>query len=161
MWSAVSSSRSGTSTGSTAGSLTRSQPGEEERPFSFDQTHVLAVVAGVKLPWGWRIGARFRYATGNPFTPLEPGYYDATADVYVPKPAGAPLSGRVDDFMQLDLRVDKTFIFESWTLKMYLEFQNATNRENVEFINYTYDYSAQDAVNGLPIIPSIGIRGSF
>ena len=137
------------------------QPGDEERPFSYDQTHVLALVAGVKLPWGWRIGARFRYATGNPYTPLEPGYYDSTADIYVPKPAGPQLSGRLDDFIQLDVRIGKTFTFESWTLKMYLELQNATNQQNVEFINYSYDYREPEPVNGLPIIPSIGIRGSF
>ena len=137
------------------------QPGDTERFFSYDQTHVLALVAGVKLGWGWRIGGRFRYATGNPYTPLEPGYYDAAADVYVPKPSAPALSGRIDDFFQLDLRIDKTFVFESWSLKVYLEFQNATNQQNVEFMNYSYDYRKEEPVTGLPLIPSLGIRGSF
>ena len=142
-------------------SIRRDQPGDPERFFSFDQTHVLAVVAGVKLPHGWRIGARFRYTTGNPFTPLQPGYYDAAADVWVPRPAGPALSGRVDDFIQLDVRVDKRFVFNNWKLKLYLELQNATNQQNTEFVNYTYDYRERDDVAGLPIIPSLGIRGSF
>jgi TonB family protein len=137
------------------------QPGQEDRFFSYDQTHVLALVAGLKLPLGWRIGARFRLTSGNPFTPLEAGYYDATSDVYVPKPAGSPLSNRVPDFIALDLRVDKLWLFDDWRLKVYLEFQNATNQENVEFVNYNEDYSKRDDVNGLPIIPSFGMRASF
>ena len=142
-------------------SIRRDQPGEPERLFSFDQTHVLAVVAGLKLPHGWRIGARFRYTTGNPYTPLQPGYYDAASDVWVPRPAGPPLSARVDDYIQLDVRIDKRFVFNNWKLKLYIELQNATNQKNTEFVNYTYDYRVRDDVAGLPIIPSLGIRGSF
>lgn len=136
-------------------------PGEPERPFSFDQTHVLSLVAGLDLGSGWRAGLRFRYTTGNPFTPLTSAYYDSRADVYVPRAAAAPLSQRVDDFIALDLRIAKTWTFETWQLEWYLELNNATNRQNVEFVSYTYDYSERQDVTGLPITPSLGLRAKF
>lgn len=135
--------------------------GEAERPFSFDQTHVLAVVAGVNLGAGWRIGTRLRYGTGNPYTPLTTGYFDAESDVYVPRPAGAPLSRRLPDFVQWDLRVDKEVLFDVWRLKFYLEITNVSNQANVEFLDYNFDYSSQENVNGLPIFPSLGVRASW
>ena len=137
------------------------RPGEPERYFSFDQTHVLAVVAGVQLGAGWRFGARVRYATGNPFTPLEPAYFDAGSDVWIPRAAGAPLSGRAGGFFQLDVRFDKTFIFDLWRLALYLELNNATNRANIESIGYSDDYQRRNDITSLPLTPSLGIRGSF
>ncbi|MCC6623612.1 MAG: TonB-dependent receptor [Deltaproteobacteria bacterium] len=137
------------------------RPGQPERFFSFDQTHVLALVAGVQLGDGWRFGTRLRYATGNPFTPLEPAYYDAGADVWVPRAAAAPLSERTAGFFQLDLRVDKTFVFDDWRLDLYLELNNATNRRNIESVQYASDYQSRDDIESLPLTPSLGIRGSF
>jgi hypothetical protein len=137
------------------------RPGQPERFFSFDQTHVLALVAGVQLGAGWRFGTRLRYATGNPFTPLEPAYFDAGADVWVPRAAAAPLSRRSGDFFQLDLRIDKTFIFDRWRLDLYLELNNATNQANIEAIQYSDDFTRRDDITSLPLTPSLGIRGSF
>jgi len=137
------------------------RPGQPDRAFSFDQTHVLALVAGVQLGAGWRAGARFRYATGNPFTPLEPAYFDAGSDVWVPRAAAAPFTRRVADFVQLDLRVDKTILFDTWRLQLYLELNNATNRANVEAVGYSRDFTRREDIESLPITPSIGVRGSF
>lgn len=137
------------------------RPGEEERFFSFDQTHVLAVVAGVQLGAGWRFGARVRYATGNPFTPLEPAYFDAGSNVWVPRAAGAALSDRAPAFFQLDLRIDKTWLFDAWKLDVYFELSNATNRGNVESVQYAPDYRSRDDITSLPLVPSLGVRGSF
>ena len=137
------------------------RPGEPERFFSFDQTHVLALVAGVQLGAGWRFGTRLRYSTGNPFTPLEPAYYDAGADVWVPPASGDLLSGRAEAFFQLDLRIDKTWLFDTWKLDLYFELSNATNRRNIEAIGYSDDFRERDDIQSLPIIPGLGLRGSF
>lgn len=146
-------------------SLSRSvridRPGKPERLFSYDQTHVLSLVSSVVLGAGWKAGLRMRYSTGNPYTPLKPGYYDSNADVYVPQPAGAALSARIEDFFALDLRVSKEFRFETWILNAYLEINNATNRENVENVGYRYDYSTRNDINGLPLVPSFGVKGVY
>ena len=41
-----------------------------ERPSDFDQRHNLILLASYELPKRWRIGGRFRFVTGYPFTPV-------------------------------------------------------------------------------------------
>jgi hypothetical protein len=139
---------------------TRRQPGEPEYPFEFDQTHLLTAIASWDLPGNWRIGTRVRYATGNPSTPITGGIYDSDNDVYFPV-RGAFYSDRVAPFFQLDVRVDKKWIKDTWILTGYLDIQNATNRMNPEQIQYAYDYSDQEVVSGLPIIPTLGVQAEF
>ena len=68
---------------------------------------------------------------------------------------------RLPTFHQLDLRVDKKFVFDSWILNVYLDLQNAYNRGNPEGVQYNYDATLAQYATGLPIIPSFGIRGEF
>lgn len=139
----------------------RKDSGQDEyRLFSLDQTHILTVIAQYKLSPQWELGARYRYTTGNPQTPYVSAVYDADADAYVPVP-GAPNSTRVDAFQQLDIRLDRKWIFDQWILTAYLEIQNALNRSNIERDNYNYNFTQSRPVTSLPIIPSIGIRGEL
>jgi hypothetical protein len=138
----------------------RDGPGEEYRPFTFDQTHILSVVASVQLPWRLIFGARFRYVTGNTETPITGSLYDADSDVYVPIP-GATNSERVPSYNQLDLRLERRWVFDRWALTAYLDVQNSYNRQNPEGWVYSYDYRQREVLSGLPIIPSIGIKGEL
>jgi hypothetical protein len=130
------------------------------RLFDNDQTHNLTAVAQYRLSQTWEIGTRFRYVSGNPTTPVESATYDSDADVYVPR-YGAVNSKRLADFHQLDVRVDKHFIFDAWRLTAYLDIQNAYGRQNSEGINYNYDYSQSSTAGGLPLLPSFGVKGEF
>ncbi|HWE29589.1 MAG TPA: TonB-dependent receptor, partial [Polyangia bacterium] len=138
----------------------RDHPGDPWRPFQYDQTHILTVIAGYHLPWEIDVGARFRYVTGNPSTALGPGVFDADQGVVIPIP-GLPYGERLPAFTQLDLRIDKRFTFKSWILSIYLDVSNVTNNANVEGYAYSYDYTQRRAVTGLPILPSLGVRASF
>ena len=139
----------------------RRDPGETDyRLFTLDQTHILTVVAQYKLSNTWEVGLRWRYVTGNPHTPIVGADYDADADVWVPQ-AGVTASERMPAFAQLDVRVDRNWIYETWTLTAYLDLQNALNRANPEGYVYDFDYSDRSLVTGLPIVPSIGLRGAF
>ena len=139
----------------------RKNTGDKEyKLFSLDQTHILTLIAQYKLSSEWEIGARYRYTTGNPQTPYVGAIYDADNDVYVPLP-GTVNSARVDPFQQLDLRLDRKWIFNNWQLTAYLEIQNALNRANPERQNYNYNFTQSQVVTSLPIIPSIGIRGEL
>ncbi|MCA9564619.1 MAG: TonB-dependent receptor, partial [Myxococcales bacterium] len=144
--------------------LSRSERIDEEggdyRPFSYDQTHILSLIASYELPANWTVGARFRYVTGNPRTPILGSTYDADNDVYVRIP-GATESARNAPFHQLDIRVDKRFVFDRWLMEIYLDIQNVYNRMNPEGIDYNFDFSESVTLTGLPIIPSLGIRGEF
>jgi TonB family protein len=128
--------------------------------FEWDQTHILSVVGSADLGRGWTLGARFRYVTGTPFTPNAGSYLDLDAGAYAPI-AARQFSQRMPDFHQLDLRIEKEWDFEAWQLALYLEARNAYNHQSVESVSYNYDYSERKDVEGLPILPVIGIRGEL
>ena len=130
------------------------------RTFDYDQTHVLILALHGYLPKGFEIGVRFRYITGFPQTKPYGGYYDADADVYSPA-QGAVNTARLANFHSLDLRVDKTFVFKKWVMKIYLDLYNVYNRRNEEVAQLSYDYTRSTPIRGLPIIPSFGLRGEF
>lgn len=130
------------------------------RLFDFDQTHVLIIAAHAYLPKGFEVGARFRYITGYPYTVAYGGWYDGDSDVYSPA-QGAVNTGRLAAFNQLDVRIDKTFVFKRWLLKVYLDITNIYNNQNVELNQPNFDFTRRAALTGLPIIPSFGIRGEF
>jgi TonB family protein len=135
-------------------------PKENERLFEYDQTHNLTVLGSYKLGRGWQLGGRFRYVTGNPFTPCTSGILQAAAGTYSCR-SGDLYSSRLPAFHQLDVRVDKTWTFSSWKLTSYLDLQNAYNRSNPEGVSYNYNYTKPKYAAGLPIIPSLGLRGEF
>jgi hypothetical protein len=135
-------------------------PEEDSRLFSFDQTHILTAVGSLALPWGLVGGLRFRLVSGNPDTPIIGSLYDADADVYVPLP-GAANSQRLPIFHQLDARLERKFTFDSWELTAYLDVQNVYNNAAAEGVVYNYNYSQRQLQTGIPIIPSIGLRGEL
>ncbi len=138
----------------------RDGPDEAWRLFDLDQTHILTLIASYALSNEWEVGARWRYVTGNPQTPLRGGIYDSDADIYAPYP-GASNSERLPAFHQLDVRVDRRWTFEAWILTAYLEIQNAYNRENPEGWTYDYAFRERTIIPNLPIIPSFGLRGEL
>lgn len=155
-------------------SVRRDAPDQDERQPPFDQTHILTVLGSFRLGHGWEIGARFRLVSGNLATPYVCNAFATTCDpyrtnalfhaasgVYTPIPTGGPTTERLPLFHQLDLRVDKAWKFKSWQLSAYLDVQNAYNHANTEAISYNFNYTARSFVSGLPILPSIGIRGEF
>ncbi len=124
-----------------------------------DQTHNLNISSGYS--WGkYVFGARFRYVTGVPYTPNMGGIYYDNADTYIPIP-GRRLSERIDDFWQLDLRIDRKWVYEKWILSVYLDLQNITSRKNQTSISYSFDYSESQKSTGLPLFPSFGVKGEF
>ncbi len=139
---------------------TRWTPSQAEHVSDSDQTHNINVIASRDYPRNWKISARFRYVTGNPYTPVVGGTFDADNDVYIPT-RGSFYSERFCDFKQLDLRFDKKFVMEKEIWTFYLDIQNVWNQKNPENYEYSYDYSQKEEVSGLPILPSIGLKGEF
>lgn len=127
---------------------------------AFDQPHNLVVVASYKLPLDFIIGAKIRYTSGPLNRRIVATLYDANANYYVPIQEGQ-YSRRLPDFFQLDVRLDKRFVFEKWMLALYVDVQNVTNRANVEAVLYSFDYSQEGYLQGLPILPVLGVRGEW
>jgi TonB family protein len=137
-------------------------PGQPSQLFSLDQTHILTALGSYKLGRGWEAGFRFRYVTGNLYTPCSASIFSSTSTSFLCI-AGPQLSQRVPAFHQLDLRIDKRWkISRDVTLSAYLDLINAYNHKNPDFIQYSYDFSSSRAQTAsLPIIPSLGLRGEF
>lgn len=133
---------------------------EPWRLFDFDQTHILSVAGVYQFGGGWEAGATFRFVSGNPYTPIEGGVFNANTQSYNAV-LGAVNSARNPNFNRLDLRVEKAWEFESWKLAAYLDVQNVYNATNPEGRFYNYDYTKSSTVPGLPIIPSLGLRGEM
>ncbi len=130
-------------------------------PSDFDQTHVLNAVVQVRLPWRLTAGARFNLATGRPYTLLQ-------ADLATASFTGSRNNERLPTYVQLDLRVDREWIFDRWRLAVFLEALNVTYSESIYGVTFPKDPTLmvtrydQPQLEGFRwILPSIGARGSF
>jgi len=146
-------------------SVRRDTPDSPEYLFQYDQTHNLIMLGSYRLGRGWEFGGRFRIVSGNLDTavlpaPALPALYAADAAAYSPL-QGKPYSTRLPVFHQLDLRIDKRWQFKTWRFSTYLDIQNVYNNAAVEGLTYNYNYSRQSYQTGIPIIPSLGMRGEF
>lgn len=128
--------------------------------YAFDQPHNLTAVAGYKLPKGWEISARYRYGSGNPYTPVVNSYQNLDNDSWL-SVEGETNSARNDAFSQLDVRIQKDWTFKTWKLQGYLDIQNVTNNANAEATFYNYDFRDTSVITGLPFLPVLGFRGTF
>jgi hypothetical protein len=126
------------------------------RPADFDQSHLLNVVVQARLPWKLLLGVRFYLATGRPVTLVGDLQSLSTTRNNV----------RLPDFVQLDIRLDREWIFKKWALSVFLEVLNLTYSQS----NFGLTYPEIDRVrrydmpqlNGFRwILPSIGVRGRY
>jgi TonB family protein len=141
-------------------SLRRDGPDEAERFFDFDQPHLLTILGTSKIGRGWSISLRYRLISGRPETPITGSIYDAVSDTYI-RLYGDDNSERLATFHQLDARIDKVWTFDTWKLNLYLDVQNVTNQGNQESWEYNYDYTERGPLTGLPVLPLLGLRGTW
>jgi hypothetical protein len=142
----------------------RDRPGEPERFYSFDQTHVTTLIASYKPTPTWEIGAKWQYSTGNPYTPVvdvEVKPHPVTGRSLYSPIYGETNSARLSAFHRLDFRVKKTFVFEGWQMGAFLEILNLYNRKNILTFDYKGDYSEKETVHQLPLIPYFGVTVAF
>ena len=150
-------------------------------PSSWDSRHLFNVTASRELPKNWRIGAKWRFVGGLPYTPYD---LEKSANVEAWNAIGQPYYDydqlnefRLSSFHQLDVRVDKNYFFDKFTLMLYLDIQNIYNfqAEGQDYIirekntdgsymtiNNGEDYVLKNVSNTSgTILPSIGIMIGF
>lgn len=138
----------------------RDHPGLPYRLFDYDQTHVLGVLASYELGRGWELGARFRYTSGFPRTPVIGNFFDSRDDQFQPL-FGPQNSIRIPAFYQLDARLEKAFTLRRYKLNAFVDVQNVTNRKNAEEIIYNFDFTRRAYISGLPTLAVLGLRLEF
>ncbi len=139
----------------------------ERFPYPYDQPYIINIVYNWKISPKWTFGARWRYQSGAPFTPIEKGdlttYTDASGqDHTYYLPLYGPLgSERLPDYHRLDLRISAEVWSGLQKVEVFAEVINAYNQKNVSGYDYNDDYSSREPVEQLPILPSIGVRAEF
>jgi hypothetical protein len=145
-------------------SLIRSErkdhPDQDWRLFDYDQTHVLAVLGSYQFGHGFEGGARFRYTTGAPRTPVIGAFYVGN-DAYDPIFGPGHNSIRLPEFYQLDVRLERSWVFRRAKLNVFLDVQNITNRKNAEEIIYNDQFTVRGFITGLPTLAILGARLEF
>jgi hypothetical protein len=139
----------------------KDDPQLPEYAFEYDRPHIVNLLAGMELGDGWQIGAKFQYASGNPYTPVA-GVVQKGGVYYLVD--GAVNSARYPDHHSLDIRVDKQFILNGWALTAYIDLWNVYNRDNI--MSYSYKADAGGAIVFSPkydfgITPIAGISAKF
>lgn len=151
-------------------------------PSSWDVRHILAVTALKNLPKNWSVGMKYRFQGGAPFTPYD---LDKSAQKEAWDVQGQGYldyskfnSDRLGAFSQLDLRIDKAWYYNRWSLMFYIDIQNvlasSTDTPNVLVPKYDdngmpltdpndpskYDLKYLDVSSG-NVLPTIGIMVEF
>ncbi|MFW6309920.1 MAG: TonB-dependent receptor [Prolixibacteraceae bacterium] len=150
-------------------------------PSNWDSKHLLNLTSTKELNNGWRVGGRWRYVGGLPYTPYD---MERSSLVEAWNLIGGPYldfsrlnAKRFAPFHQLDIRIDKAFYLEKLTAKFYIDIQNLYNfqaeqqdilvrerNENGEFMltgNGTrYQLKRVENTTGT-VLPTIGIIVEF
>ena len=151
-------------------------------PFLFDQRHAVNVVGNYRFAENWDIGLRFTLRSGRPQREplgvrprvIEEERNGELVPVIQTDQNGRvildvdyeqdQLSGRLNIYHTLDLRV--TTYPSWWGLRwsLYLDIQNVYNRENEQAARYYISDEGQlnrRAIYGIPIFPSLGLSLTF
>lgn len=155
-------------------------------PSSWDNGHLLSGTLGYLFGKNWQLGLKYRFAGGTPYTPFDMA---ASQQNY-------PLLGtgvldysrlntvRLQNFNQLDFRLDKKINYRRTSLGIFIDFQNVLMLSQESAPYYTFKRTSdntgfettdgmalkQDGSNGIPVIlennsktitPSIGLIVEF
>lgn len=124
-----------------------------ERPGAFDQELILNLSAGYKFNEKWEVSMKFRYATGHPFTPFN---VNGTQNVVLYN------SERTSAVHGLDIRVDRRWNFEAWTLITYVDIQNIYNNKRSGSVRWNArEQRVELDESSIGLLPSIGVSAEL
>lgn len=130
-------------------------------PAGYDQPHIVNAVASYKLTNRWEAGLKWRYSSGNPYTPYVGSIYVADKSIYFPI-TGERNSKRLPAQHRMDARVEYALPYDTWTLRFYLDVLNVYAAKNAADYADNYDYSEREPFYLIPVpVPLLGVRAEF
>ncbi len=123
-----------------------------KRDGAYDQNWIVNLSGGYKINKHWEVSTKFRFASGRPYTPFQTNGTQLVADYN---------SRRLKSAHSLDLRVDRRWNFQGWSLITYLDIQNIYNQKNLSGIRWDRQKNQVDESSSIGILPSIGISAEF
>ena len=102
-------------------------------PTVWDNRHNINLVLGKVWGKGWQIGAKYRWATGTPYTPFNPEI-SAVATNWDVLQRGVfdvnnVMGERLASYSVIDVRLDKTYNKKNYSLTWFLDLQNFTSSD--------------------------------
>jgi hypothetical protein len=100
-------------------------------PSTWDNQHLLNLTGTRNFKKNWSFGFKWRFVGGSPYSPWDEDKsaikeaWDARNAPYLDYSKFNEL--RFKPFHQLDIRIDKEFFFDKWSLNLYLDIQNIYN----------------------------------
>jgi hypothetical protein len=120
-------------------------------PSTWDNKHLLSLTATRSFKRNWEAGFRWRFIGGAPYTPYDfvtssrAAAWDVRGRAYLDYTQFN--QQRLKAFNQFDMRVDKQYYFNKWSLGLYIDIQNLFNSKADE-----PDYLVrQEDANGVPL----------
>lgn len=98
-------------------------------PSAWDTRHIANLAIGKRFGNNWEAGINWRYQDGLPFTPFSPA--SSLVANWDRNNGGIPNydllnTERLDAFSAIDIRIDKKWFFERWSLNLFLDIENIT-----------------------------------
>jgi outer membrane receptor protein involved in Fe transport len=122
---------------------------------AYDQPYIINLVYTWKITPKWTFGAKWRYQSGAPFTPVIGT--DTSG-----RPNYGPLgSERLPAYHRLDLRVSAEVWSGMQKVSFYVDLINAYNHKNISGYDYNADYTSRKSITELPILPAVGVQMAF
>jgi hypothetical protein len=121
-----------------------------------DRTHLLSVVLGYDLGGGWRVGGRFFFESGAPYSCQASGCSPGGGA------SGYVVAGELPPFYRLDVRVEKRWFFAGgrW-LAGTLECFNALDKAEASGATYSSQQGLGYNYQSPIILPTVGVEGGF
>lgn len=114
-------------------------------PSAWDNKHLLNILLRKEFRSNWDIGLKWRFVGGSPYTPADLKTSSLVSAWNVRNQTYPDYSRfnseRLKAFHQLDLRIDKEYFFERWSLIAYIDIQNIYNFKSDSPPVYLADYS--------------------
>jgi hypothetical protein len=132
--------------------------------WTYDQPHRLLAVTTFKLPKRWALSMRGRVSSGFPAPgPMPDGTDTLAFDLLTgaSAPLNAPIGSRLPPFYAFDLKVHRSFLQRTWSLDLFLDIQNITNRRVPEPVITGFGEALPAYGYGLPVLPVFGVDGTF
>jgi hypothetical protein len=100
-------------------------------PSKWDNQHIISLTATRSFKNNWDFGFKWRFVGGTPYTPLD---VEKSSQISAWNARGRGYldysrfnEKRLNAFHQLDVRIDKQYFFDKWSLMLYLDVQNVYN----------------------------------
>lgn len=98
---------------------------------AWDNGYILNLTLSREFKNDWDAGLKWRFVGGTPYTPTDL-YRSSIIEAFNVQSKGYPdysrfNTQRLKPFHQLDIRIDKQFFFDKWSLTLYTDVQNVYN----------------------------------